>query len=91
MYMLGALTIVLDTQGRILLCHRRDLDVWNPPGGGVECRELPTETVIREVHSVWLASMPRRRKMSWSSPFCAVPTGCIYQSRKRVESVGTSE
>ncbi|MGC9333521.1 MAG: NUDIX hydrolase [Anaerolineae bacterium] len=36
-------------QGRVLLCHRRDIDAWNLPGGGVESGELPTEAVIREV------------------------------------------
>ena len=34
---------------RVLLCHRRDLNVWNLPGGGVESGELPNEAVVREV------------------------------------------
>ena len=33
----------------MLLCHRRDLDIWNLPGGGVESGELPDEAVVREV------------------------------------------
>jgi ADP-ribose pyrophosphatase YjhB (NUDIX family) len=32
----------------VLLCHRRDRDVWNLPGGGVEYGELPTDAVVRE-------------------------------------------
>jgi 8-oxo-dGTP pyrophosphatase MutT (NUDIX family) len=31
------------------LCHRRDHDLWNLPGGGVETGESPWEGVIREV------------------------------------------
>ncbi|MFC2037856.1 NUDIX hydrolase [Chloroflexota bacterium] len=48
MFSLGAFAIIFDEQGRVLLCHRRDMDVWNLPGGGVESGELPTEAVIRE-------------------------------------------
>ena len=48
-YTIGAFAIILDDAGRVLLCHRRDMDLWNPPGGGVESGELPTEAVIREV------------------------------------------
>jgi len=47
--LLGAFAIIFDSQGRVLLCHRRDLDIWNLPGGGVESGELPDEAVVREV------------------------------------------
>jgi ADP-ribose pyrophosphatase YjhB (NUDIX family) len=49
MWTLGAFAIIFDTQNRVLLCHRRDMDAWNLPGGGVERGELPTEAVLREV------------------------------------------
>ena len=49
MFSIGAFAVILDHQHRVLLCHRRDLDVWNLPGGGVETGELPTEAVVREV------------------------------------------
>ena len=49
MFALGAFAIIFDEQGRVLLCHRRDMDLWNLPGGGVESGELPTDAVIREV------------------------------------------
>lgn len=48
-FTLGAFAIIFDDRGRILLCHRRDMDAWNLPGGGVESGELPTEAVLREV------------------------------------------
>jgi 8-oxo-dGTP diphosphatase len=46
---LGAFAIILDADRRVLLCHRRDLDLWNLPGGGVEPRETPWDAVVREV------------------------------------------
>jgi 8-oxo-dGTP diphosphatase len=48
MFTIGVFTIILDPQGQVLLCHRRDLDIWNLPGGGMEPGELPTEAAIRE-------------------------------------------
>ena len=49
MFSIGAFAVILDQQRRVLLCHRRDLDIWNLPGGGVESGELPTEAIVREV------------------------------------------
>ena len=49
MWNLGAYAIIFDEQKRVLLCHRRDMDAWNLPGGGIEPGELPTEAAIREV------------------------------------------
>ena len=49
MFTLGAFAILFDEHNRVLLCHRRDMDMWNLPGGGVESGELPTEAVVREV------------------------------------------
>lgn len=48
-YTIGAFAIILDEQDRVLLCHRRDYDLWNLPGGGVELNESPWECVVREV------------------------------------------
>jgi 8-oxo-dGTP diphosphatase len=48
-FTIGAFAIILDRQGRVLLCHRGDMDAWDLPGGGVESGELPTEAVVREV------------------------------------------
>jgi 8-oxo-dGTP diphosphatase len=47
-FSIGACAIILDERNRVLLSHRRDLDLWNLPGGGVESGELPTEAVVRE-------------------------------------------
>jgi 8-oxo-dGTP pyrophosphatase MutT (NUDIX family) len=45
---LGAFALLYDREGRILLCHRRDANVWNPPGGQVERGEAPWQAAIRE-------------------------------------------
>lgn len=45
----GAFAAILDDEGRVLLCHRTDFDLWNLPGGGVEEGESPWEAVVREV------------------------------------------
>lgn len=49
LFSVGAFAIIFDDEGRVLLCHRRDMDAWNLPGGGLEPGELPNEGVIREV------------------------------------------
>lgn len=48
-FTIAAFAVILDELDRVLLCHRRDMDMWNLPGGGVESGEIPTEAVVREV------------------------------------------
>ncbi len=45
---LAAFASIIDPQRRILLVRRRDLDVWECPGGSVEPGETPWEAVVRE-------------------------------------------
>jgi len=46
---IAVFAIILDEEQRVLLCHRRDHDLWNLPGGGLEAGEAPWQGVIREV------------------------------------------
>jgi 8-oxo-dGTP diphosphatase len=46
---IGAFAVIFDDQGRVLLCHRTDMDAWNLPGGTVELGETPWDGAIREV------------------------------------------
>ena len=46
---IGAFAIIQNEHGRFLLSHRRDLDMWNLPGGGLESMEAPWNAVVREV------------------------------------------
>lgn len=45
----GAFAVIFDDTRRVLLCHRRDIDAWNLPGGGVENGEAPWDAAVREV------------------------------------------
>ena len=47
MFAIGAFTVIFDRHNRVLICHRRDLNVWNLPGGRCESGELPTEAAVR--------------------------------------------
>lgn len=48
-FTIGAFAIIFNEEKKVLLCHRRDMDAWNLPGGGLEPGELPDEAVVREV------------------------------------------
>lgn len=48
-FTVGAFATIWDRTGRVLLLHRRDREVWNLPGGGVELGEPPWEACVREV------------------------------------------
>ena len=46
----GAFSIILDGENKVLLCKRRDKNLWNLPGGRVESNESPWDAAIREAH-----------------------------------------
>ena len=48
-FTIGVFAIIHDDERRVLLCHRRDHDLWNLPGGALEHGEAPWDGVIREV------------------------------------------
>ena len=48
-FTIGIFGIIFDEQKRVLLCHRRDYDLWNLSGGGLESGESPWEGLKREV------------------------------------------
>lgn len=48
-FTIGVFGIIFDDQKRVLLCHRRDYDLWNLPGGSMENGESPWDGLIREV------------------------------------------
>jgi len=47
--MVGAATLIVDEQGRLLLLHRADNDCWGPPGGAVELGEDVETSARREL------------------------------------------
>jgi len=48
-FTIAAFGIIFDEKKRVLLCHRRDYDLWNLPGGGMEHGESPWDCAKREV------------------------------------------
>ncbi len=48
-FTIGVFGMISDEQNRILLCHRKDHDLWNLPGGALESGEAPWDGVKREV------------------------------------------
>ena len=46
---MGAFGTVVNDVGAVLLVHRRDVDLWEAPGGRVEHGEAPWDAVVREV------------------------------------------
>ncbi len=45
----AAFALISNDEDRILFSHRRDVDLWNLPGGGVEPEESPWDCVVREI------------------------------------------
>ncbi len=47
-FRVGVYAVIFD-EGLVLLAHRRDIDWWNLPGGGMEMGETVEEAMCREV------------------------------------------
>ena len=48
-FRIGLFALIFDHEERVLLGHRRDIDWWNLPGGGMEAGETVDEALRREV------------------------------------------
>ena len=47
-FRIGVYAVIFNEEG-VLLAHRRDIDWWNLPGGGMEAGETVDEAICREV------------------------------------------
>jgi len=76
-------------QGQVLLAHRRDIDWWNLPGGGMEIGETVEEALRREVveetglevdieRLVGVYSKPQKQEVVLT--FCCHITGGVLTS-----------
>jgi len=48
-FRIGVFALIFNDEKQILLGHRRDIDWWNLPGGGMESGETVDEALCREV------------------------------------------
>lgn len=48
-FRIAVYALIFDQNEQILLAHRRDIDWWNLPGGGMEAGETVEEAMQREV------------------------------------------
>ena len=48
-FRIGVFALIFNQEKQILLGHRRDIDWWNLPGGGMEIGETVDEAICREV------------------------------------------
>ena len=48
-FRIGVFALIFNYEKQILLGHRRDIDWWNLPGGGMEYGETVDEALCREV------------------------------------------
>lgn len=87
MFTIGVFAIIIDDQQRVLLCHRRDHDLWNLPGGAVESGESPWDALVREVkeetglqispsHLTGIYSKPNKNEIVFSFA-CEIVSGKI--------------
>lgn len=87
MFRIGVFGIITDEEDRVLLCLRRDFDLWNLPGGGVEAGESPSDALVREieeetglnaaaVHLSGVYSKPESNEIVFSF-FCRVTGGAV--------------
>ena len=49
-FRIGVFALIFNQEKQILLGHRRDIDWWNLPGGGMEAGETVDEAICREVY-----------------------------------------
>ncbi|MDE3001579.1 MAG: NUDIX domain-containing protein [Gemmatimonadota bacterium] len=87
MFRVGVFGIITDDKDRVLLCHRRDFDLWNLPGGGVDPGESPCGALVREIEEeTGLEAAPVHLSGVYSKPdsneivfsfFCRVTGGAI--------------
>ena len=91
-----AVSALIFNEGRVLLAHRRDIDWWNLPGGGVELGETAEEALCREVREetglevevgrlVGLYSKPQKQEFVLSF-LCNVIGGTLQETEETREN-----
>ncbi len=95
-FRIGVYALIFDDEGRILLGHRRDIDWWNLPGGGMEAGETVDEAICREVREetglevkverlVGVYSKPQKQEVVLTF-LCQVIGGTLHPTEETRES-----
>ena len=95
-FRIGLFALIFDDEGRVLLGHRRDIDWWNLPGGGMEAGETVDEALRREVREetgleveveqlVGVYSKPQKREVVLTFR-CRITGGTLHPTEEIRES-----
>src|SRR5437667_2373000 len=93
-FRIGVYALVFDGE-HVLLAHRRDIDWWNLPGGGMEEGETVDEAMVREVREetglevkveqlVGVYSKPQKQEVVLTFR-CAVTGGVLSETEESCE------
>src|SRR6266581_5731115 len=94
-FRIAASALIFDGE-RVLLAHRRDIDWWNLPGGGMEVGETVDEAVCREVREetgleveverlVGVYSKPQKQEVVLTF-LCQITGGTLHTTEETSES-----
>ena len=95
-FRIGVFALIFNDEKQILLGHRRDIDWWNLPGGGMETGETVVEALCREVREetglevkierlVGVYSKPQKQEVVLTF-FCQVIGGTLQSTEETRES-----
>jgi 8-oxo-dGTP diphosphatase len=95
-FRIGVFALIFNDQKQILLGHRRDIDWWNLPGGGMESGETVDEALCREVREetglevkierlVGVYSKPQKQEVVLTF-LCQVIGGSLHSTEETRES-----
>src|SRR6202162_2545983 len=95
-FRIGVFALIFNYEKQILLGHRRDIDWWNLPGGGMESGETVDEAVCREVREetglevkverlVGVYSKPQKQEVVLTF-LCQVIDGTLQSTEETRES-----
>ncbi len=95
-FRIGVFALIFNHENQILLGHRRDIDWWNLPGGGMEIGETVDEAICREVFEetglkvkvvqlVGVYSKPQKQEVVLTF-FCNIIGGTLQSTEETRES-----
>ena len=95
-FRIGVFALIFDLENQILLGHRRDIDWWNLPGGGMEFGETVDEALCREVREetglevkvdrlVGVYSKPQKQEVVLTF-ICQVIGGTLQSTEETLEN-----